>query len=205
MQKLYSFITIILLVLCIGNKARAQAGVGAMYIGDYSKMSSKDVMDRDMENGSWIYRLQNLKNNKYMFKVLMKNRSFKMVRSKIYADSIKNMTYLLSDEPNESGEKQRIYCNQTISITRDGTQNEGMALDSCWIFRIANGKINAYSFLSDADGPYSICAIQYDRFGLEKFTREALEPLVKNDTKAYKAFLKKEYLKAIEKYNQDNL
>src|ERR1700712_3601036 len=115
MQKLYSFITIVLLVTAISSKCYAQPGVGAMYIGDYSKMSSKDVMDREMEEGNWIYRLNNLKNSKYSFTVTMRDNSTREVHSEIYADSIRNRSYVM-----DAQSQQKIYCAQTKRISRDG-------------------------------------------------------------------------------------
>lgn len=196
MQKLYSFITIILLVLCIGNKALAQAGVGAMYIGDYSKMSSKDVMDQEMENGNWIYRLNNLKNGKYNFTVIMKDNSTRQVHSKIYADSLRNRGYVVDAET-----QQKIYANQTKRINREGVI--GIATDSCWLFKVVSGQLNAYSQLSETTGinSFYITAIQVGDGEIQSFTPELLESIINADPKAKKAFLKKDYYKAIEKYN----
>ena len=199
MQKLYSFITIVLLLAIIHIKGYAQPGVGAMYIGDYSKMSSKESMDRELESGNWAYRMQTLKNVRYLFTVTMKDNSVREVRSKIYADSLANKSYLLDAE-----NQQKIYCNQTRRITRDGNGVTGIATDSCWLFKVVSGKINAYSFLSDAAGPFSIIAYQTGTSLIQNFDPQLFELLIKDDTKAYKVFLKKDYIKSIEKYNADN-
>lgn len=199
MQKLYSFITIILLVPCIGNKVWAQAGVGAMYIGDYSKMSSKDAMDKDMETGNWIYRLNNLKNIKYNFTVVMRDNSVKQVHSKIYADSIRNQSYLIDDS------QQKIYCAQTKRISRINGSDAltGIATDSCWLFKVVSGQLNAYSQLSETAGinSFYIMDIQVGDGEIQRFTPELLESIINGDPKSKKAFVKKDYYKAIEKYN----
>jgi hypothetical protein len=200
MQKLYSFITIGLLVTGIHNVTRAQAGTGATYIGDYSKMSSGESADRNMEAGNWAYRLNNLRNSKYDFTVTMKDNSVKTVRSKIYADSLSNKSYLL-----DAGSGQKIYCDRTKQINRvaGGTNVTGMATDSSWLFKIVSGKINAYSFLSESAGPFSVAAFQTGNGPVKNFDARLLEQMIGNNPKAMKAFLKKDYLKAIEKYNAD--
>ncbi|RKR81735.1 hypothetical protein BDD43_1886 [Mucilaginibacter gracilis] len=197
MQKIFGFITLGLLVLAVG-KVYAQPGVGATYIGDYSKMQSKESADKEMENANWIYRLQNLKNSKFNFVVTMKDNSVRAIRSKIYVDSVNNKTYLLDAES-----KQKIYCNQTQKINR-GDAVTGMATDSCWLFKIVSGKINAYSFLSESAGPFSLTALQTGDGPIKNFDARLLEQMIADNPKAMKPFLKKDYLKAIEKFNGDN-
>ncbi len=43
-----------------------------------------------------------------------------------------------------------------------------------------------------------------DNGNIQKLIPETLEPFIKYDEKAHKAFLKKDYYKAIEKYNRDS-
>lgn len=198
MQKLYSAITICLLILIAHSKTRAQPGVGATYIGDYSKMTSKDAMEKEMENANWIYRLNNLKNNRYSFTVTLKDNSTREVRSKIYADSLRNRTYLL-----DPATQQKIYCGQTKSIIRNDNGVSGIATDSCWLFKVVSGQINAYSQLSETGGlnSYYIMAIQQGNGEVRSFTPDLLGSIIRNDAKAEKAYLKKDYYKAIERFN----
>jgi hypothetical protein len=187
------------MVFAFGSKARAQAGVGATYIGDYSKMGGHETANLELERGNWVYRLNNLKNARYTFILTMKDNSIREVHSKLYADSISNRSYVIDDQ-------KKIYSNQTRRITReDGSkQITGIATDSCWLFKIVSGKINAYSFLSESAGPYSVSALQTGSGAIQSFDERALEQMISNDPKAMKAFIKKEYLKAIEKFNADN-
>ncbi|MGZ3926110.1 MAG: hypothetical protein ACXVJG_04075, partial [Mucilaginibacter sp.] len=100
--------------------------------------------------------------------------------------------------------------NQTLSISRPLFEEKlltGIATDSCWLFKVVTGKINAYSYLSEIDmvDGFTLVGFQTgDNPNIQKLTPEALEPIIKNDEKAYKAFLKKDYYKAIEKFNKDN-
>ncbi|MEO6524062.1 MAG: hypothetical protein ABIN91_20425 [Mucilaginibacter sp.] len=199
MQKLYSSITIILIVFAFGNKAKAQAGVGATYIGDYSKMGGHETVNLELERGNWAYRLSNLKNARYTFTLTMKDNSTREVHSKLYADSANNRSYVMDDQ-------KKIYCSQTRRISREDGSKQiiGIATDSCWLFKIVSGKINAYSFLSEGAGSYSVSALQTGTGVIQTFDERALEQMISNDPKAMKAFIKKEYLKAIEKFNADN-
>jgi len=200
MQKLYSLVTIVLLaIIATVHKASAQPGVGATYIGDYSKMGGHETVERDLEKGNWAYRLNNLKNARYTFILTMKDNSTREVHSKLYADSVNNRSYVMDDQ-------QKIYCSQTRRISReDGSrQITGIATDSCWLFKIVSGKINAYSFLSEGAGTYSIAALQTGNSAIQVFDERELEQMINNNPKAMKAFIKRDYLKAIEKYNADN-
>jgi hypothetical protein len=198
MKKLYSLITIAILVSVFHQQTMGQPVSAPTYIGDYSKMTSGDD---DLANSSWTYRLKSLKNNKYTLSVTLKDKSVKEVNSKIYAEN--NRGYLVFDNGDQP---QKIYCDETIAISRitDRGAVKGIVTDSCWLFKIVEGKINAYSFLAQADGPYSIIAIQMGAGPVQNFDIQLLGDLLKKDTKAYKAYLKKDYLKAIEKYNEDN-
>jgi hypothetical protein len=71
------------------------------------------------------------------------------------------------------------------------------------LFNVIKGKISAYSFLSETSGVNSfyLWQLQIDGGAMQQFDPQLLEPLVKNDAKAYKAFLKKDYYKAILLYN----
>jgi hypothetical protein len=203
MQKLYSSITIVILTLTLAFPALAQPVGGVSYIGDYSKMASKTAMDEEMESGSWMYRLENLKNAKYTFRVILKDNSVREIKSRIYAEKAFNksyITYTVDDRPNQIF---KLFCDETMVITRlAGSERiDGLVTDSCWLFKVVSGKINAYSFLAKADGPYSIIALQTGDGPIKNFNSHLLEGILSDDAEAEKLFSKKEYLKAIEKYN----
>lgn len=200
----YAFIITALLLCGIGFRVCAQPGVGATYIGDYSTMSSGRVLDKDMANGNWVYRLANLKGGKYTFKVTMIDGSVITVKSRIYADSIRNQSYLVDNDASHPNQKYKVYCNQTRQIICVDKGITGMATDTCWMFKVVEGNINAYSFLPEIDGPFSLLAIQTGATPPESFLPALLEPMVKNDNKAYKAFEKHNYFKAIQIYNESH-
>jgi hypothetical protein len=199
MLKLYTLLTISTLLFICNSKTLAQAGVGATYIGDYSKMSGHDAEARDLERGNWAYRLNNLKGGKYTFVLTMKDNSTREVKSKLYADSLANKSYVVDGQ-------QKVYCDETRAIIRreNGSDVAGIATDSCWLFKIVSGKINAYSFLSENAGPFSIAALQTQNGPIQNFNGYTLEQMINTDQKAMKAFSKRDYIKAIEKFNANN-
>src|ERR1700740_1200537 len=103
--------------------------------------------------------------NEYIYNVVMKDGSKKIVRSYIYIDTVKNENYLILVDKHFSKSDSahrftKIYNNETVSISRDITpwnspRNAapvyyiGMATDSCWLFHAVKGKIGLYSFFSE--------------------------------------------------------
>jgi hypothetical protein len=201
MKKLSSIITVVTLALFNSLNLQAQAGAGATYIGDYSKMSSRSVMDKEMENGNWAYRMKNLKGGKYDLTVTMMDGSVKQVKSKIYADSLKNKSYLIFTETN--GQSRKIYTGETSKISAVGSNGiiDGFVTDSCWLFPVVKGKINAYSFFPATGSPFSLLAIQMGNSPVISFSPQLIEAYVKGDDKAYRYYLKKDYWKSIIQFN----
>ncbi|MGZ3752958.1 MAG: hypothetical protein ACXVA2_03080 [Mucilaginibacter sp.] len=206
-----------LLVLLTSLNVKAQRGVPAAYAGDYNRMMSNNTMNLAMQQNmrnNFTYGFNYAQNNKYKFTVKLKDGTVKEVKSKIYPDTVKHANYLLFEDKSlpksDSNRHQKIYANQTLSISRPLFEEKlltGIATDSCWLFKVVTGKINAYSYLSEIDmvDGFTLVGFQTgDNANIQKLTPEALEPIIKNDEKAYKAFLKKDYYKAIEKFNKDN-
>jgi len=175
---------------------------------DHSMAHSR-MMDRP-----YNYRNPNERANpKYHFTVLFKDGSSAEVSSKIYFDKQTNKYYLLKDkEPrkSDSTSPSRIYANQTRNISRlftvDKIKVEGIATDSCWLFKVLSGKINAYSEYSDIvgiDATY-IVAYKTETGSIEPLIPEKLEPLISINEKAHKFFKRKDYYSAIERFNKAN-
>jgi len=169
-----------------------------------------------MMSQRWYYGMPGLANYKYDFKVTMKDGTVKVVTSKIYADTTTHKSYLIfvnkdlkRSDPNR---ETRVYPSETVKISREQVDFEkkfdveGVPTDSCWLFKVMKGKINAYSHLSevvDLNEAY-LRAFQTGDGPIQKLDSAALAPIVKEDPKAFKAFEKKNYYKAIDKYNSDH-
>lgn len=163
--------------------------------------------------------------NEYTYKVVMKDGSQQTITSYIYFDTLQKKSYLLLVDKryprsDTAHRKVKIYSTQTISISRDATPSnpddsvakrewfDGMATDSCWLFKAIKGKINLYSFVSELGNSYlfdpsTIAAVQYGTGAIEKFEPDALKAFIGNDEKAMKYFDKKNYFDAVKRYNKD--
>ena len=215
MKKLYQLLVVLIAIL-ISNASFAQMSVPMVYRADYNRMMSNNAMNfanmnmRMMMNMNMnrIYGYMN--NQKYKFKVLMKDSTVKDVKSKIYMDTTLHKSYLTYEDKTIKDKKlreKRIYSNQTICISRNNYNEDitGMANDSCWLFKVISGKINAYSPLSEK---YEISSVYLRAYQIGdgpvvKLDSASLAPIVAKSSKALKAFKKKDYYKAIDKYNSD--
>ncbi|MDB5137815.1 MAG: hypothetical protein JWP37_4418 [Mucilaginibacter sp.] len=177
-----------------------------------SNMSMNMAM-QNMMNHNWSYRLNYVVNEKYIFTVAFKDGSSRVIESKIYPDTTAHSNYLLMINKNvpkkDPAREQKIYPKETLKISRaddSGQEIIGNANDTCWLFKVMTGKINAYSYVSETEGinTFYLSAFQTGDGVVQKLTPEALEPILKSDEKAYKAFLKKDYYTAIKRYNKDN-
>jgi hypothetical protein len=111
--------------------------------------------------------------------------------------------------------EQRIYSHQTISISRTRYFDklgkpvyiEGRTNDSCWMFKVESGAINAYSYLSETQNGYfspsTIVAIQLNDGPLVKYNEENLKQMIGTDTDALEEIKKKNYYEAMKSYNKN--
>lgn len=208
MKKIY-ILLVILVIFLSSNLSFAQRGAPPGFNAMFSRMQMNMNMQMIMNmNMNRFYGSAN--NQKYKFKILMKDSTTKEVKSKIHMDTTLHKSYLTYEDKTIKDKRlreQRIYSNQTLRITRDdyGTDVTGMANDSCWLFKVVSGKINAYSPLSekyDIDSFY-LRAYQLGDGPVLKMDSASLAPIFAKSPKALKAFKKKDYLKAINKYNND--
>lgn len=89
---------------------------------------------------------------KYEFKAILKNGEQKVFKSRInLEDTIHSLTY------KEDGIKKKLTPKETVEIFRysfSGKKIAGIPTDSCWLFKVLEGKINGYSFLSEESTTY---------------------------------------------------
>lgn len=75
--------------------------------------------------------------------------------------------------------------------------------DSCWLFRVMSGAVNAYSYLPEPKNDY-IIAIQKGGVGnpIVRLTRQNLQELIADDPRALKILERGNSYEAIRIYNQ---
>lgn len=130
--------------------------------------------------------------------VYMKDGSVLEANSKIFKDKTSGKHFLYYSG-NDSVSK--IFPDQTIKVIKQHPYYElskvpitGVPLDSCWRFQLIKGKINGYSFLFENA---KLNEFQLSNGEILSMDPKQLEPLLINNKKAYKAFLKTEYYRAI--------
>jgi hypothetical protein len=167
----------------------------------------RQMMMFNLNSMRWNYKDNMFTNNKLTFDLVLNNAETKQFKSKIYIDTIQRKTYLVAvdksfnkDDPKR---EQKIYPAdiKSISIARgdyEGTFEPKLTTDSCWMFRVIDGDIKVYS------NALAIVAIQKNDGPMQPFSLTNLQVMVQDDPKAVKFFEKKNYLKAITKYNSNH-
>lgn len=218
MKKLHS------LILFLSISLTAMAQVPPAYQGDFNRMmagsaarmAQQQMSMQQQMNYRWYFDSNSnmVFNSKYTFMLIMKDNSQLEVDSKIYTDTATHKSYVIyidkkfkRSDPNRD---RKIYADQTLKISRTGITEEqttytvtGMPTDSCWLFLVGSGKINVYSHLSqtvDLNNLY-LRAFQVGSGPVQKIDSASLFSVIKDNPKAVKAFNKKDYYTAIEKYN----
>jgi hypothetical protein len=164
-------------------------------------------------NYRWGKANQTDNNFYYTFTVVMKDSSQKEVSSRIYHNKLLNKNYLLVGD-DTSG--QKIYPEQTIYIMRTDSDNfigekhhvVGLPTDSCWMFKVINGPITAYSYLSERVGsdffdPTTVIALRDGDGAILPLTSDNIKHMISTDNDAMKYFDKKNYYKALMRFNKD--
>lgn len=116
---------------------------------------------------------------KYYYTVLFKDSTKITMISKI--DEHKRAFYLAIDQP---GMTRSIRPSETLQIARrtsNGKIMVGMPMDSCWLFKIAEGKLDLYSVLSEENKPRFVVAFQRDDGPLLPVTQETVSEAIKDD------------------------
>ncbi|NHA07237.1 hypothetical protein G7092_25790 [Mucilaginibacter sp. HC2] len=217
MKPLFACLTLILVPLfTLQASAQNMTAVNNMLNKQNMQFNMRMQMQMNMQmNMMMLSRSQS--NYQFNYLVTMKDSSQIFVKSKIYSDTAKHKAYLIfvdkSYSKKDTNRSKKIYVSQTLSIARNlggsGSPDDwykGIAKDSCWMFKAISGSINAYSMLSQTDGygfdPFAIVAVQKGEGPILKLTPENLKPMVGQDADALENIQKKNYYKAIKKYNR---
>jgi len=162
------------------------------------------------------FKYPSVANLKYDFTVILKDSTARFITSKIHMDTASRRAYLLyinkklsKSDPNR---EEKLYCDQTVRIFRIDPNNykkiEGVANDSCWLFKVIIGKITAYSHVAETSETKELnsdylAAFQVDDEAMKPVTRENLLEVIIENTKATIEFYDGDYLAAIKQFNRD--
>lgn len=202
----------ILLFIVISFNASAQENRNNINTNGLLNKMQTDMLTNKIANQHWYSNFDMLNNNEYTFEALMKDGKIMTVTSKMYADAGTHKCYLLVEDKtlpkNDPKRKMGLFVDQTVKITRKdatGAEMTGLGTDSCWLFKVINGKINAYSHLSETKhlNISYIKAFQVGNGPVQPLDSAALGEALYKDPKAYKLVLNSEFFRAIQKFNED--
>ena len=143
----------------------------------------------------------------YKFALLLKDSTELNIQSKVYFDTVTNKNYLVYISRNQKDKNRRkiVYPDQTVLIEQYflGRYTVGIPTDSCWLFRVVTGKINAFAIYPDERMLKSahLKAIQIEDGPIEPIDSEKLKSVFINNEKALEALRQNDLLKAIKRYN----
>jgi len=102
--------------------------------------------------------------------------------------------------------KGKIKPSDTKEISRytySGLKITGIAADSCWLFKVENGRINSYSYYPD-EYPGRIVAIQKGSGPIVPYNKQNLLTMVSDDPDVATVVEEGLLMKAIDMYNNDD-
>ena len=143
------------------------------------------------------------------YSVVLKDSTEINILSKIYVDSTRRTYIIYSEKASATSDlmvDKKLYSRNTLNITRLKSKTkvavQGRATDSCWLFKVMEGKINVYSFLPDViNNAQYFKAMQINNGAIEPFNEQKLRALMEGNLKALNFLDKKDYYKAINRYN----
>lgn len=117
------------------------------------------------------------------------------------ADSIHSLTL---ERKEKKGGNLVFYPNETKQISQmyKGKLVVGIPVDSCWLFKLKEGKINSYAPFPNEIKNF-ITAIQKGDGPILPMTKENLKNMVADQPKLFKMIDKKRYEQVIWKYNNN--
>src|SRR5579863_1801326 len=153
---------------------------------------------------------------KHRFKIVFIDGTDTIVYSTIHAGTPSYYITLenKSVKKKDSARFRKIYPSQTKYVVRfdgyDATLGnyqdsvyEGLAADSCWLFKEIDGKVSAYTPLAEDDVEDGFLRyIQKDKGPLIEISKENLAEMLKDNEKAAGQAEKGKYSKAIKTYNK---
>jgi len=146
----------------------------------------------------------------HSFSVVLKDSIEMIVDGKIECDTATGAYSLLWTDKtmkrSDSGRIKRIYPAQTSYLSRlnkDGQPDfVGTSTDSCWLFPVIAGKLTVYAAIAEENlNEIYFLFLRKGEEPMVEFNEGSLEEALMDNKKALALFKKKDYKKAIGKYN----
>jgi len=102
------------------------------------------------------------------------------------------------------GEARRLTPSQTqlVSLLKDdGDEAIGIPADTCWLFKMAEGALNIYTYLPYPDWNMVVALQKGDDGHIVRITAETLKSMIADNPKALQLFNLNKWRLAIEAYN----
>jgi hypothetical protein len=149
-------------------------------------------------NGPYAPPIKDMKSRPYSFFVLLKDNTSFTANTKIDIDGkVHTITAMINGLPT------LIKPAATRSLSRhtsEGRQLLGIAADSCWLFQVIKGRINAYYFLSEQSA-INISHIQKGTGPIVPFSPDNLKAMTEFDAEVDELIFRQKYVKAITIFN----
>jgi hypothetical protein len=136
----------------------------------------------------------------YIFTVVFKDSTKISKLSKI--DEHNGQFFLAIDQP---GEMRAIQPSETLELSRYSEQDgiyKGMATDSCWLFKVEEGKINLYSVLPENESRFVVALQRGDDGPILPLTIANVKEAIKDDEELLEKLNEKKLVGALMKYNK---
>jgi hypothetical protein len=213
--KIQSYLLIALLLVLTVHQGIAQPpGYRAAVNKAINDANMHWQMNQMFHNMQYLQRSEVLTNRKYDYTVLLRDSTELAVRSRIHTDTVAKVSYLTFEDKSQSrtaaARQRKILPSETLYVSRmdrsTGAYVLGTPTDSCWLFRVEGGKISIYSLLSEVDitDDY-ITAIQLGEGPIEPMSEGRLREMIKGNERALMFLERKNYLRAIRKFNKEQL
>jgi len=223
LKTLANLSTAILLCLSL-NSLFAQP---AQYRSQLNKMEMNQNLQRADQQMQLMMQTMHMRGvqsteQEYDFTITLRDNTTREVTSAIYTDTVAKKCFIvLIDKKYKKSDPNRykkIYPSQTLNLTcaleqngKDdmtaGQQFRGIPKDTCWMFKVISGRINAYSFLVINENilfyPETIVGIQLNDGPIVQFNEANLKSMIINDSHAMESLEDNGLLKAILRFNND--
>jgi len=218
LKPLFTLSTVILLCLAL-NSLFAQP---AQFRSQINQMQMNQQMQFQNQMMMQTLNMRGVKSTleEYDFVATLRDSTKKEITSAIYTDSITQKRFIVlidkKYKKSDTNRYKKIYPSETLKLTRvlepkdddngtPGTYLNGLPNDTCWMFKVISGRINAYSYSCDYSNirVLPIAGIQLNNGPIVQFNRENLWQMIISNENAVEYFKNTEYRKAILRYNKD--
>ena len=203
-------------------------------MGSFRTQQSQNFINRQTTNNlALLNHSRYIGNQELTYHIQQKDSVFKDFSSFMYYDTITHKSFLIFENKNfpksdTAHRFEKIYSNNTLKISLpyvfniNGKDTEGILdgspNDTCWVFKVMRGSLRVYAkttdfieydnelYFTNAEIiPSAIVAIQLNNGPLLQYNFENLKNIFQSDPSAIRLLQKKKFLKAIRKYNSDQI